>query len=71
MSTIVGGAAQAISQIIGNPLSIINILAESLPKVKNKDKNTHSKNEIINVIVSFLSCNRLVLSLSHTFCFNL
>ncbi|KAI7857049.1 hypothetical protein BDC45DRAFT_603621 [Circinella umbellata] len=32
VSTIVGGAAQAISQIIGNPLSIINILAESLPK---------------------------------------
>ncbi|KAI9271894.1 hypothetical protein BDA99DRAFT_501259 [Phascolomyces articulosus] len=32
VSTIVGGAIQAISEFLKNPLSIINILAESLPK---------------------------------------
>lgn len=33
ISTIVGGVVQAIGAIAKNPLSIINTLAESLPKV--------------------------------------
>ena len=60
ISTIVGGVVQAIGAIAQNPLSIINTLAESLPKVCKRKMLTHA------IAVSFIiQCSRLVHSLSH------
>lgn len=60
ISTIVGGVVQAIGAIAKNPLSIINTLAESLPKVCT---TTTTVLDLMAVLFT-ISCSRPVRSLS-------